>query len=162
ETGRTREVVTEVLRRARRTLFEARAARPRPHRDDKIIPAWNGLPGAAFARAARVLVDSPRRAAWRARAARGADGRAGATPRAARPRPHLDDKVSTAWNGLMVAAFARAARVLVDSPRRDAWRACAARAADWLHGAMWQEDRQRLFRRHRAGESAIEGGCEDY
>ena len=35
--------------------------------------------------------------------------------RARRPRPHLDDKVLTAWNGLMIAAFARAARVLPDS-----------------------------------------------
>ena len=50
--------------------------------------------------------------------------------RAARPRPHLDDKVITAWNGLMIAAFARAARVLVDSPRRDEWRQAAERAAD--------------------------------
>ena len=32
-----------------------------------------------------------------------------------RPRPHLDDKVLTAWNGLMIAAFARAAR-MPDSP----------------------------------------------
>ena len=29
-----------------------------------------------------------------------------------RPRPHLDDKVLTGWNGLMLAAFSRAARVL--------------------------------------------------
>ena len=32
--------------------------------------------------------------------------------RAQRPRPHLDDKIITAWNGLMISAFARAAQVL--------------------------------------------------
>ncbi len=32
--------------------------------------------------------------------------------RLARPRPHLDDKVLTAWNGLMIAAFARMARLM--------------------------------------------------
>ena len=33
---------------------------------------------------------------------------------AQRPRPHLDDKIITAWNGLMISAFARAAQVLGD------------------------------------------------
>ena len=32
--------------------------------------------------------------------------------RAKRPRPHLDDKIITAWNGLMISAFARAAPIL--------------------------------------------------
>src|SRR4029450_12870098 len=35
--------------------------------------------------------------------------------RLSRPRPHLDDKVLTGWNGLMLAAFAKAARVLPDA-----------------------------------------------
>ena len=33
----------EALERARLVLFEARAKRPKPHLDDKIIAAWNGL-----------------------------------------------------------------------------------------------------------------------
>ncbi|MFO7301691.1 MAG: thioredoxin domain-containing protein [Acidobacteriota bacterium] len=82
--------------------------------------------------------------------------------RATRPRPHLDDKIITAWNGLAIAAFSRAARVLVDDERRVAWLENAGRAADWLQEHMWRPGERRLFRRHRDGESAIEAGCEDY
>src|SRR6185503_21372201 len=35
-----------------------------------------------------------------------------------RPRPYLDDKVLTGWNGLMLAAFSRAARVLPNADGR--------------------------------------------
>jgi uncharacterized protein YyaL (SSP411 family) len=45
--------------RSRQVLFEARARRPRPHLDDKIITSWNGMMIAAFARAARVLPERP-------------------------------------------------------------------------------------------------------
>ncbi|MBO8194133.1 thioredoxin domain-containing protein [Streptomyces oryzae] len=37
------------LESVRRRLFEARAARPRPERDDKVVTAWNGLAIAALA-----------------------------------------------------------------------------------------------------------------
>ena len=82
--------------------------------------------------------------------------------RAGRPRPHRDDKVIAAWNGLMIAAFARAARVLVDSPRRDEWRAAAERAAGWARRHLWRSADRTLLRRFRDGEAAIEGFCEDY
>jgi len=52
------EDVRDVLDRARRVLLEARKQRPLPHRDDKIITAWNGLMIAALARGARLLARS--------------------------------------------------------------------------------------------------------
>jgi uncharacterized protein YyaL (SSP411 family) len=55
QTGRTNDQVVDILNRARETLFEARRARPRPHRDDKILASWNGLMIGAFARMSRVL-----------------------------------------------------------------------------------------------------------
>ncbi|MGE3466024.1 MAG: thioredoxin domain-containing protein [Pyrinomonadaceae bacterium] len=42
----------------RRKLFEAREKRTKPHRDEKVLTAWNGLMLAAFADAAAVLGDS--------------------------------------------------------------------------------------------------------
>jgi uncharacterized protein YyaL (SSP411 family) len=82
--------------------------------------------------------------------------------RASRPRPHLDDKIITAWNGLMIAAFARAGRVLVESPRRGEWLEGARRAAQAVIEHLWSADQQRLRRRYRDGEAAVEAFCEDY
>ncbi len=47
-----------LLRSAREKLYRARAGRPAPHRDEKILSAWNGLAISAFARAGLVL-DEP-------------------------------------------------------------------------------------------------------
>ncbi|HKB13893.1 MAG TPA: thioredoxin domain-containing protein [Vicinamibacterales bacterium] len=55
QTGKSNDQVVEILNRARVTMFEARLERPRPHRDDKILTAWNGLMIGAFARMARLL-----------------------------------------------------------------------------------------------------------
>ncbi len=47
--------IRERLAVCRETLLEARGKRPLPHRDDKIVTAWNGLAIGALARGARVL-----------------------------------------------------------------------------------------------------------
>ena len=82
--------------------------------------------------------------------------------RSGRPRPHLDDKVLTAWNGLMIAAFARAARTLPQSPERASYQQAADRAARFVKGTLWRERDRTLLRRYRDGEAAIPGYAEDY
>src|SRR5687768_9061130 len=82
--------------------------------------------------------------------------------RARRPRPHLDDKVLTAWNGLMIAAFARAARVLPDSPSAPGYLEAARRAADFIHNTLWAASSGELKRRYRDGQAGIAGYAEDY
>ncbi|MGV3516089.1 thioredoxin domain-containing protein [Luteitalea sp.] len=85
------------------------------------------------------------------------------TARGLRPRPRLDDKVLTAWNGLMIAAFARAARQLrTQSPQADTWLRAAERAAQFLRDSVWDANRGTLLRRWRAGDAAIDGYAEDY
>jgi uncharacterized protein YyaL (SSP411 family) len=87
--------------------------------------------------------------------------------RVARPHPHLDDKVLTAWNGLMIAAFARAARIVravrADGPALAVpYLEAARRAAAFIRTRMWNADTQTLLRRYRAGHSEIEAYAEDY
>ncbi len=53
----------ELLRSAKRKLFEARSRRVRPHRDDKVLTSWNGLMLGVLARAYAVLGDAAYRAA---------------------------------------------------------------------------------------------------
>jgi len=80
--------------------------------------------------------------------------------RSTRPRPHLDDKILTAWNGLMIAAFARAARVLTDRPQASVYLQAAARAASFIKHTLWSD--AGLLRRYRDGDAAIPAYAEDY
>jgi uncharacterized protein YyaL (SSP411 family) len=82
--------------------------------------------------------------------------------RLARPRPYLDDKVLTGWNGLMLAAFARAARMLPSADARARYLESAVRNAQFLEKVMWDPSRQILRRRYREGDAAIDGYAEDY
>jgi len=78
--------------------------------------------------------------------------------RAKRPRPHLDDKIITAWNGLMISAFARAAQVLNDPDYLDT----ALRAAIFLSKELYDASRKVFFRNYREGRSVVEGFADDY
>jgi uncharacterized protein YyaL (SSP411 family) len=78
--------------------------------------------------------------------------------RAQRPRPHLDDKIIAAWNGLMIFAFARAAQV-IDEPR---YLEIATRSANFVRAKLYDPSRKILYRSYREGRSNIEGFADDY
>jgi uncharacterized protein len=110
KTGQTSADVIGTLNRARMSMFQARLDRPSPHRDDKVLTAWNGLMIAAFARMARVLRGL------------GAEGRDTAAP-------HLR---------------------------------AATRAAEFLRDHMWIPGSRTLLRRYRDGHAEIDAYAEDY
>ena len=84
--------------------------------------------------------------------------------RARRPRPGLDDKIITAWNGLMISALARASVVPAESlaDRRAICRTAAVRAAEFIHRELFDPGRGVLFRSWRGGRGASDGFAEDY
>ena len=76
--------------------------------------------------------------------------------REARVKPGRDDKVLTAWNGLMLRAFAEAARVL----GRADYRAAALRNATFLLDTLRRDGR--LLRTYKDGRARLNGYLEDY
>jgi uncharacterized protein len=72
-----------------------------------------------------------------------------------RPRPHLDDKIVTAWNGLMISGFAKGFQTLGD-PR---YLAAAQRASDFLQTKLYS---RQLLRSYREAAGATNGFAEDY
>ena len=75
-----------------------------------------------------------------------------------RPRPLLDDKVLTSWNGLMITALARASQVLED----DSYLESGRKAARFIKAHLWDPDSHTLSRRYREGEGGIPGFLDDY
>ncbi len=78
--------------------------------------------------------------------------------RSGRIRPHLDDKILTGWNGLMISAFAKGAQVLGD----ERYLAAAQRSAGFLRRNLYDGGAGRLLRRYRDGEAGIDGFLDDY
>jgi len=126
-----------VLARCRTRLFEARARRVRPGRDDKVLADWNGLTVSALCRAGAVFG----RPEWVARAGEAFDfvrtAMAGPDGRAAHALRH--GKVTAA--GLLddQAALARAALSLFEATgepgRLDQAQGYARAALDWFADA---------------------------
>jgi uncharacterized protein YyaL (SSP411 family) len=73
-----------------------------------------------------------------------------------RIHPYKDDKILTDWNGLMMAALARGARVLGDEKYADAAQKCF----QFLKENLFKNER--LLHRFRDGEATIAGNVDDY
>jgi len=77
--------------------------------------------------------------------------------RQVRVPPLTDDKILADWNGLMIAALARGARVL----REDRYKQAAVKAAGFILSAMRDADGQ-LMHRYRDGRAGIPAQAADY
>jgi hypothetical protein len=75
-----------------------------------------------------------------------------------RPRPHLDDKIITAWNGMMIRALVEAARVFGDKRYLDA----AENTAGFLQHNLIDKRTNQLYRRIRADQAGINATLDDY
>jgi uncharacterized protein YyaL (SSP411 family) len=82
--------------------------------------------------------------------------------RATRKQPRLDDKVITAWNGLMIGAFAAAARELSDDSLLTPARRAAAFILSHLTDSAGEGGERRLLRTFRAGEAKTPGFLDDH
>ncbi len=77
--------------------------------------------------------------------------------RGVRVRPHKDDKILADWNGLMIAALAKAAQVCDEPTYVEA----AKNAAHFILNNMLDAD-GRLLHRYREGQSAVPAYADDY
>ncbi len=78
--------------------------------------------------------------------------------RESRPRPQLDDKIITAWNGLMISAFARAGAVFNDARYLET----ASKAASFLKEHLFLGNEGRLLRSYCHGPGQAPGFADDY
>src|SRR5262249_41371589 len=78
--------------------------------------------------------------------------------RSRRPRPHLDDKMISGWNGMAISAYAKAYQIL-DNP---AYLESARKAALFVKGKLYDASSHELYRRWRDGNRQARGIADDY
>ncbi len=75
-----------------------------------------------------------------------------------RPRPHLDDKVITAWNGMMLSAFSKAAITFNDASFLEE----AIKAAGFVKRSLYSAKTKKLFRQYRDNKASVVANLSDY
>ena len=78
--------------------------------------------------------------------------------RTRRSRPPLDDKIITAWNGMMISALARASQSL-NEPR---YLQHAQATAEFLEANLYDTKTAKLWRSYRTGSASVDGFLDDY
>jgi len=73
-----------------------------------------------------------------------------------RVKPHRDEKILTAWNGLMISAFAKTAEAVGDNRYADV----AVRAVDFIEAKLLRGDR--LLSTYKDGVARLNGYLDDY
>jgi hypothetical protein len=75
-----------------------------------------------------------------------------------RRRPHLDDKIITSWNGMMIGALARGSRIL----HNELFLTAAIQTATFIEENLYDNATHSLLRRYRNQEAGITGQLTDY
>ena len=78
--------------------------------------------------------------------------------RDARERPHLDDKIITAWNGLMISSLSHASLILQIPDYLER----TVTAAEFIRHNLYRESTGHLLRSFRNGSASVEGFLQDY
>ena len=77
--------------------------------------------------------------------------------REARVHPQKDDKILTDWNGMMISALARSAKIFND----DTYGNYAIKAMDFILNNLKNKD-GKLLKRYRNGNAGLDGVLDDY
>jgi uncharacterized protein YyaL (SSP411 family) len=72
--------------------------------------------------------------------------------------PYLDDKIITAWNGLMISAFSKGYTV----SGHERYLQSAINSARFILSHLFNTSTGKLYRRYRDGEACYSGGLQDY
>lgn len=80
------------------------------------------------------------------------------TERNKRPKPFLDDKILTSWNGLMISALAKAYQITGKSE----YLTEAKSAYSFLRKKLFDKENNLLFHRYRENDTRFTGTLEDY